>query len=128
MPSREWENFDRHYPYCWGTSDVKGANNVPVQSDSCIPWIQMYEHAEPPDCDAIPDASVRNTYYSSNCINRHDGGVNVLFMDWSARKVGLKELWTLKWNRQFDTAGEWTKAGWVRPEDWPQWMRNFKDY
>ena len=49
-------------------------------------------------------------------------------MDWSDRKVGLNELWTLKWNRKFDTAGEWTKAGRVRPEDWPQWMRNFKDY
>ena len=52
----------------------------------------------------------------------------MLFMDWSVRKVGLKELWTLKWNRNFDTAGPWTKAGGVKPEDWPEWMRRFKDY
>ena len=49
-------------------------------------------------------------------------------MDWSVRKVGVKELWTLKWDKDFDTAGPWTKAGGVKPEDWPQWMRRFKDY
>ena len=56
------------------------------------------------------------------------GGINAAFLDWSVRKVGLKELWTLKWSRTFDTAGPWTKAGGVEPEDWPQWMRKFKDY
>jgi len=61
-------------------------------------------------------------------IDRHDGGINVLFMDWSVRKVGLKELWTLKWSREFDMADPWTKAGGVKANDWPKWMRNFKDY
>jgi prepilin-type processing-associated H-X9-DG protein len=62
------------------------------------------------------------------CMNRHNGHINSLFMDWSVRKVGLKELWTLKWDPEFDTANIWTKAGGVQPEDWPHWMRNFKDY
>jgi hypothetical protein len=44
------------------------------------------------------------------------------------RKTGLKELWTLKWHLQFDTANAWTKAGGAQPEDWPEWMRSFKDY
>ncbi len=52
----------------------------------------------------------------------------MLFMDWSVRKVGLKELWTVKWHREFDTDGPWTRAGGVEPEDWPAWMRTFKDY
>ena len=64
----------------------------------------------------------------SLCINRHDGYVYGLFLDWSARKVGLKELWTLPWYDEFDTAGRWTKAGGVKPEDWPHWMRKLKDY
>jgi len=64
----------------------------------------------------------------SFCINRHGGYVNSLFLDWSVRKVGLKELWTLKWSGDFDTAGRWTKAGGVKPEDWPRWMRKFRDY
>jgi len=62
------------------------------------------------------------------CLDRHNGAVNMLFMDFSARKVGLKELWTLKWNRVFDTEGEWTTAGGVQAEDWPEWMRKYKDY
>lgn len=62
------------------------------------------------------------------CLNRHDGFVNSLFMDWSVRKVGLKELWSLKWHRYYNTAGIWTTAGGVRPSDWPEWMRKFKDY
>jgi len=62
------------------------------------------------------------------CINRHGGRINMLFLDWSVRPVGLKELWTLKWHSDFDTAGPWTRAGGVLPEDWPAWMRKFKDY
>jgi prepilin-type processing-associated H-X9-DG protein len=61
-------------------------------------------------------------------INRHDGAVNCLFVDGSVRKVGLKELWTLQWHRSFDTAGPWTKAGGVQPENWPTWLRPFKEY
>jgi len=64
----------------------------------------------------------------SFCLNRHDAHTNGLFLDWSVRRIGLKELWTLKWSMEFDTAGAWTKAGGVRPEDWPEWMRGFKDY
>ncbi len=52
----------------------------------------------------------------------------MLFMDWSVRKAGIKELWTLKWHRNFDQAGLWTTAGGVESEDWPEWMRNFRDY
>jgi prepilin-type N-terminal cleavage/methylation domain-containing protein len=61
-------------------------------------------------------------------MNRHVGHTNGLFRDWSVRKVGVKELWTLKWHRRFDTAGPWTAAGGVQLSDWPEWMRKFKDY
>ena len=27
-----------------------------------------------------------------------------------------------------NTTGPWTKAIGTMPEDWPEWMRNFKDY
>ncbi|MBN1508353.1 MAG: type II secretion system protein [Sedimentisphaerales bacterium] len=61
-------------------------------------------------------------------INRHRGTLNGLFVDWSVRDIGLKELWTLKWHLQWNIAGPWTKAGGVQPEDWPEWMRGLKDY
>jgi prepilin-type processing-associated H-X9-DG protein len=62
------------------------------------------------------------------CLNRHSGAVNSAFLDWSVRKVGLKELWTLKWHKNFDTRGPWTKAGGVQPDNWPEWMQGMKDY
>jgi prepilin-type processing-associated H-X9-DG protein len=62
------------------------------------------------------------------CLARHEGAVNVTFLDFSLRKIGVKELWTLKWHREFDTAGPWTKAGGARVEAWPQRVRGFRDY
>ncbi len=62
------------------------------------------------------------------CIDRHNAFVNHVFLDWSVRKVGLKELWKLKWHRQFNTNGAWTTAGGVVSSDWPQWMRKFKEF
>jgi prepilin-type N-terminal cleavage/methylation domain-containing protein/prepilin-type processing-associated H-X9-DG protein len=61
-------------------------------------------------------------------INRHDGRLNCLFLDWSVRKVGLKELFTLKWSEDFNRANKWTIAGGAQQQDWPEWMRGFKDY
>jgi len=62
------------------------------------------------------------------CIDRHNGWTNFVFADWSVRHVGLKELWTLKWHREYLVNGPWTKAGGVQPSDWPQWLRKYKDY
>jgi prepilin-type N-terminal cleavage/methylation domain-containing protein len=62
------------------------------------------------------------------CIDRHDQAIHSLFMDWSVRPVGLKELWALKWWGRYNTHGPWTRAGGVQAEDWPQWMRSFRDY
>jgi prepilin-type N-terminal cleavage/methylation domain-containing protein/prepilin-type processing-associated H-X9-DG protein len=94
---------------------LKGQYNIPVMLDSATPWSYISEIQGP------------NLPFQSCWINRHDGGVNCLFLDWSVRKVGLKELWKLKWHKGFNTNGPWT-AGGIKPEDWPEWMRGFKDY
>jgi prepilin-type N-terminal cleavage/methylation domain-containing protein/prepilin-type processing-associated H-X9-DG protein len=36
------------------------------------------------------------------CIDRHGRGVNLVFMDGSARKVTLNNLWSLKWHKEFE--------------------------
>ncbi len=112
------------HPY-WGGVFVKGTNNIPVCLDCPSMFIRVEHFDVPP---AYDDVRVSKSGMSVQCINRHNGGINSLFMDWSVRKVGLKELWMLKWSRRFDTANEWTKAGGAHPEDWPEWMRRFKDY
>jgi prepilin-type N-terminal cleavage/methylation domain-containing protein len=61
-------------------------------------------------------------------LDRHHLTVNLLFLDYSVRKIGLKQLWTLKWHRTFATNGPWTKAGGVQRTDWPGWMRAAQDF
>jgi hypothetical protein len=57
------------------------------------------------------------------CIDRYNGGVNGVFLDSTVRKIGLKELWKLKWHRRFNT--NWPTPDWVSEASW---MKNFKDY
>jgi len=40
------------------------------------------------------------------CIDRHGRGVNFVFMDGSSRKVFLKNLWGLKWHKEFELIDE----------------------
>ena len=114
----------------WTTVSFKPASAIPIYFD-CVTRFGGIAHCydSPPEYDGMlggrNGASELQDYI---CINRHYGGINCLFMDWSLRKIGLKELWTLKWSQSFNTAGPWTKAGGVQPEDWPVWMRGFKDY
>ncbi len=128
------QNSDRKVEYFWkGIHSVTNANNIPVFGDSS--WYDGWPFPtdEPP---LRPDDWVIDKGSGSNrdemrhfCINRHNGFVNLLFMDMTVRKIGLKELWTLKWHRQFDTKYEWTTSyalDYTPP--WPQWMKRFKEY
>jgi prepilin-type N-terminal cleavage/methylation domain-containing protein len=129
-----WKNVNNTTAVLPGTRTPSGKsvslNTIPVLGDG------TWHDAWPRDTDA-PSQTMdgfgimdQGTSGEMNhfCINRHDGNVGMLFMDWSTRRVGLKELWTLKWHRSYTTSGAWTKAGGARPEDWPAWIRNFKDY
>jgi len=114
----------------WVGSNTRAGATIPAYLD-CIDshlWAG-YSDADPPPYEGCYDIRLlERSQLSWSCINRHDGEVNCLFLDWSVRRVGLKELWMLKWHKHWDTAGPWTKAGGVQPEDWPAWMRKFKDY
>ena len=129
----------RPIPWNWKTKDVARASNVPVFADT------MWRGGGP--CYSTSEGAVPSRGFTRIIppqfegqwidvdhemmhfvINRHQTGTNVLFMDWSVRNVGLKELWTLKWHRKYEINGPWTRAGGVQPSDWPEWMREFKDY
>jgi len=115
----------------WRHTNHKGLNNIPVMSDAY--WRgegQPYETDDPPSYEGDPRTAVGTAGNEMRifCINRHEGAINMLFLDWSVRRVGLKELWTLKWRQKCDIHGPWTRAGGVVPSDWPEWMRGFKDY
>jgi prepilin-type processing-associated H-X9-DG protein len=100
--------------------------NAPVLLD-CV-WVggQPPPSSNPPkEEDALGSFPGDMTWF---CIDRHSGRINSLFMDWSVRKVGLKELWLLDWQPDFPVFSRWTKARGIKPKDWPQWMRRFPDY
>ncbi|HNS19453.1 MAG TPA: type II secretion system protein [Sedimentisphaerales bacterium] len=112
-------------PYWKNRNTVKDPVNVPLFFDCAYVDVYPSATAGPPTIEG--DVSGLNEWVLV-CMNRHNGYVNYLFADMSVRKVGLKELWTFKWNRTFNTANAWTTAGGVAHDDWPLWMRGFKDY
>ena len=107
----------------WQTFPARGAGDVPMLTDSVYWWSCRRSVGDPP-----PQPDVWTTGSLPSCMDRHHGFVTGVFMDFSSRRIGVKELWTLKWYRQFDTAGPWTTAGGVQSSSWPEWMRGFKDY
>lgn len=117
-PSQWWRNI----------ANIKTADNVPFLLDG--QWIDAW-----PEPNHTPPSS-ENTYWydeiNSHFVrivqNRHEEAENCAFMDGTVRKVGLKELWTLKWHRWYDTQGPWTLAGGVTPNSWPDWMRDMEAF
>lgn len=104
--------------FFWKTPNIKGAAQVPLFLD-CWFWCGW-----PDDTDSVPVADDRSARLSGDvdsmnrfCINRHSQAINAVFLDYSVRKVWLKEMWRLKWSKRFDTSVV---------KDWPEWMAGFK--
>lgn len=110
----------------WKNTSVSGAANIPLFLDALRFDLFPREGNGPAQ---YPYAAwTSDNSMARACIDRHDGYVGTVFLDSSARKVGLKELWTLKWHRKFNTSGIWTKAGGVAASEWPDWIRTYPDY
>jgi prepilin-type processing-associated H-X9-DG protein len=106
----------------WRTAALKGAANVPMHLDGIYVDAFPLHIDEPPAYFGQYDNG--SACWSVNamkvfCIDRHNGGPNSVFADGSVRKVGLKELWRLKWHRRFKTnepAWDWASvAPWMLP-------------
>jgi prepilin-type processing-associated H-X9-DG protein len=111
--------------------DVLAASgNMPLLLDCVCPEGAPSIIDEPPVYDGalIPNDRGYISGAQRVCINRHNGAINSVFLDGCVRRVGLKEIWTLKWSPDRRTNGPWTRAGGVQPSDWPPWMRRFRDY
>lgn len=115
--------------YFWRTMNNKGADEIPLFGDCA--WVVVapanngatYSDTRFVTPPGLPDQFGVNWGIELCCMDRHGGGtINMCFIDSSVRSVGLKELWTLKWHRNFDTR--------IGPPagKWPEWMRKFKNY
>jgi len=121
-PGPELDPWGRDTTKNWRSADVRGASNIPLFLD-CM-WLGgLPEHYDrPPEHDGECQFGLVGPGMKSFCIDRHNGWTNGVFVDFSVRRIGLKELWKLKWHRKFDTDG-----GPARDE-WPDWMKKFKDF
>ncbi len=123
-PNLEPHNHPKNY--FWRKSGVAGSAYAPLFLGA-LRYNGWPLHTDrPPDFDG--QQWNNDAQMGRYCMNRHGGFNNCLFLDYSARKVGLKELWVLKWHPFYLESGPWTKAGGVMPGDWPDWLRPFKEY
>jgi len=109
--SQEWTNNNPARPrvcYWREVNRVRNPNKVPVLGDGTHfdAWVTHYD-VPPPFMDAAGIGNILATGYNMQhfCINRHGGSINMLFADWTVRRVGLKELWTLKWHAKWELGG-----------------------
>ena len=121
--------FVRGIPASYGYRkflEVPHGAKVPVLMDGLRFDLFPIETDGPPENEF--DAWQGESRMKRVCINRHRGAICSSFADGSVRKVPLKELWTFKWHRQFQTNGPWTLAGGVTPDMWPKWIKPYPDF
>ncbi len=121
-PSNVTEIQGRPTKWNWRRIDVKGASRIPVFLDSMWrgggPGYDIGNvRIEPPEKNGEWSGFKAEMHHF--CIDRHNGCIDGVFLDWSVRKIGLKGLWRLKWHRKFNTGG-WSGI-------WPDWMENFSE-
>ncbi|MHC4644963.1 MAG: type II secretion system protein [Planctomycetota bacterium] len=111
---------DRPGKDMWRSFVVRAANNIPVLLASFWPGGCPDYTDQPPVYSGEDWAGGHVNEMKRFCLDRHDGYVDCLFLDWSIKRVGLKQLWRLKWHRSYPVN--------AAPPQWSPWMRSLRDY
>jgi len=76
----------------WKRLDVRGTGDIPLLLD-CV-WVDGWPHHydEPPEYDGQWDGGAFNNNMQRYCTDRHRRALNASFLDFSVRRIGLKEL------------------------------------
>ena len=107
----------------WRKANVSGTGNIPLITAN--QWVDGWPRHDdsPPEHRGQPWGLTQNENMARFFQDRHDGSVNTAFLDWSVRRVGLKQLYKLKWHRKFDVS--FLEPVWATEAPW---AKNFKDY
>ncbi|HAL44925.1 MAG: hypothetical protein A2Y12_16200 [Planctomycetes bacterium GWF2_42_9] len=134
VPAEYESDYNRTHPTQDGIKSnftridqVRQGNTVPLFFDCTTVDASFFTSngyvADPPPYKGADPSGGNATWRA--VINRHgsnsDGATVIVFVDGSARKVYLKEMYKLKWNKLFDTNAN-------LPSKWPKWMSSFRDF
>ncbi len=123
-----WRN---HPQWNWKIASPKGAGRIPMFFDCTWYGTMPYEYnyadsgagitsgAPPTSQDWSEQLPANFGEYDMTrvCINRHQRAINIAFMDGSVQKTDLRDLWTLKWHKAYNTASG------PKPNEFPQWLQ-----
>lgn len=108
-PGWRWADTTNDQSAWWGnnTSSIEEPSSVPLFADAI--WPDAYPlHTDTPPTHG-QGGETTTPHMTRVAIDRHTGPVNnVSFYDGHASSVAIKDLWTLKWHRNFDTDTEVT--------------------
>jgi prepilin-type N-terminal cleavage/methylation domain-containing protein/prepilin-type processing-associated H-X9-DG protein len=112
---KKGQSYSRSAERFWRSTNVKGQSSIPLLADSwwdhswaeADDWIPSY----PGEWEGTADDM------SHFCLNRHDGRLNMLFMDYSVRRIKIMELWNFNWYRGYNVEDAPT------PYDFPDWIK-----
>jgi len=97
--------------------NVTSPYNVPLFLDSR--WVDVW----PMETDKPDDAEYNGTGGQGSmqqlCHTRHGKKTNVVYCDGSSRRTDLKDLWRLKWHKNYNISNDMTGPD----APWPDWMR-----
>jgi len=109
--------------------NISNAADVPMIMDA--QWIDAWP--EPHEGPAPYRNSKWNgmSHFARMVQDRHNEKQNSAFIDGSVVTIGLKEVWTLKWHRNYNVGGPWTLGGGATRAKWveaAEWMAYYKDF
>jgi len=107
--------------FFWRTPNVKGGSNIPMFLD-CWFWCGWPDDTDTPPRYDGHRLSGDEDSMQRFCINRHQQAINGVFLDFTVRKIWLKQLWRLKWSKRFNINAQ--------PPRWETeapWMKDFKE-
>lgn len=111
---------DPHSMYAYQSLDsVLNADRVPIMGDSWYLNGWCYDNDIPPDFEILDASAIKNNHEYSlrrHSVNRHRGQkmANFVFVDGSVGPVMMRELWELRWHKQWQE----------RAQVWPEWMKD----
>lgn len=107
----------------WREFGVRNSDTIPLLFDCSQPVAYPRHSDRPPEYkEQVRAEDSERDQMRRCCLNRHpDATINCLFADFSAGKVGLKQLWELRWHRNWNANNE-------PPPQWPEWMQGFSEF